>query len=145
MALKLSVSSGLFQYSPKNIEMVRNLLSTRRMETLSIFDRENFLVECSIGLLRKLQIILPKPVLMTIYKAFVRPHLDYGDILINQELKHIILSKTRRNIIQCLFNYKRDGLWHFKRKTLPRLGLEFLENRPCIRNLCSFLKIFRNR
>ena len=32
----------------------------------------------TIGLLRKLQ------VLITIYKAFVRPHLDYGDILYDQ-------------------------------------------------------------
>ena len=30
----------------------------------------------TIGLLRKLQNILPRPALMTIYKAFVRPHLQ---------------------------------------------------------------------
>ena len=35
----------------------------------------------TIGLLRKLQNLLPRTALITIYKAFVRPHLDYGDIL----------------------------------------------------------------
>ena len=25
--------------------------------------------------------VLPQPALMTIYKAFVRPHLDYGDVI----------------------------------------------------------------
>ena len=35
----------------------------------------------TIGLLRKLQNTSPRPALITIYKAFVRPHLDYGDIL----------------------------------------------------------------
>ena len=34
-----------------------------------------------IGLLRKLQKLLARTALITIYKAFVRPHLDYGDIL----------------------------------------------------------------
>ena len=37
-----------------------------------------------IGLLRKLQNILPRPALLTIYKCFIRPHLDYGDIIYNQ-------------------------------------------------------------
>ena len=35
----------------------------------------------TIGLLRKLQNLLPRAALTTIYKAFVRPHRDYGDIL----------------------------------------------------------------
>ena len=34
----------------------------------------------TIGLLRKLQNVLPRTVLVTIYEVFVRPHLDYGDI-----------------------------------------------------------------
>ena len=38
-------------------------------------------VNKTIGLLRKLQKTFPRPVLMTMYKAFVRPHLDYGDII----------------------------------------------------------------
>ena len=38
----------------------------------------------TIGLLCKLQNTLPRQALITIYKAFVRPHLDYGDILYDQ-------------------------------------------------------------
>ena len=41
-------------------------------------------VNKAIGLLHKLQNILPKSVLLTIYKAFFRPHLDYSDIMYNQ-------------------------------------------------------------
>ena len=33
-----------------------------------------------IGAIKKLQNILPRQALLTIYKSFVRPHLDYGDI-----------------------------------------------------------------
>ena len=35
----------------------------------------------TIGLLRKLQNLLAKELLITIRKAFFRPHLDYGDVL----------------------------------------------------------------
>ena len=35
----------------------------------------------TIGLLRKFQNFLPRKLLLTIYKSFIRPHLDYGDII----------------------------------------------------------------
>ena len=35
----------------------------------------------TIGLLGKLRKLLTRPPLLTIYKSFVRPHLDYGDIV----------------------------------------------------------------
>ena len=41
-------------------------------------------VRRTIGLLRKLQKILPRPPLITIYKSFIRSHLGYGDIINDQ-------------------------------------------------------------
>ena len=38
-------------------------------------------VNKTIGLLRKLQDTLPRTLLITIFKSFVRPHLDFGDII----------------------------------------------------------------
>ena len=38
-------------------------------------------VNKTIGLLRKLQDALPRVSLITIFKSFIRPHLDYGDII----------------------------------------------------------------
>ena len=37
-----------------------------------------------IGLLRKLNNALPRLSLLTIYKSFIRPHLDYGDVIYGQ-------------------------------------------------------------
>ena len=37
-----------------------------------------------IGLIRRLSVNLPRNALLTIYKSFVRPHLDYGDIFYDQ-------------------------------------------------------------
>ena len=44
---------------------------------------ENILnkVSKTIGLLRKLQNTLHRASLLTLYKSFIRPHLDYGDII----------------------------------------------------------------
>ena len=41
-------------------------------------------VNKAVGLLRKLRNILPRTTLITIYKAFIWSHLDYGDVLYNQ-------------------------------------------------------------
>ena len=46
----------------------------------SIFSKVNK----TIGLLRKLHHILPRSPLLTVYKSFIRPHLDYGDIIYDQ-------------------------------------------------------------
>ena len=37
-----------------------------------------------VGAIKKLQNILPRQALLTIYKLFVRPHLYYGDIICDQ-------------------------------------------------------------
>ena len=46
------------------------------------------------GLLRKLQKLLPRAVQVTIYEAFIRPHLNYGDILYDQA--HNVFSPKGR-------------------------------------------------
>ena len=56
----------------------------------------------TIGLLRKLQNILPRPALLTIYKCFIRPHLDYGDIIYDQAYNLSFHQKLES--IQCALN-----------------------------------------
>ena len=41
-------------------------------------------VNKSIGLLRKLQKFLPRRSLVTIYKSFIRTHIDYAEIIFDQ-------------------------------------------------------------
>ena len=40
------------------------------------------------SLLQKFQQVLPRPSLITIYKAFIRPHIDYGDVIFDQALNN---------------------------------------------------------
>ena len=52
-----------------------------------------------IALLRKLPNLLPRKYLITVYKFFIRPHLDYGDIISDQDYNVSFLRKLES--IQC--------------------------------------------
>ena len=47
----------------------------------------------TIGLLQKLQNILAQESLLTIFKSFVRPHLDYGDVIYDQSYNNTFHQK----------------------------------------------------
>ena len=36
------------------------------------------------GIIRKLNIILPRSALLTMYRSFIRPHLNYDDVIYDQ-------------------------------------------------------------
>ena len=46
-----------------------------------------------IGVIKKLSNTLPRDALLTIYKYFVRPHLDYGDIIYDQPQNESFCNK----------------------------------------------------
>ena len=46
-----------------------------------------------IGHLQKSQLTLPRTSLLTIYKSFIRPHLDYGDVVYGQPSKYALSDK----------------------------------------------------
>ena len=99
----------------------------------------------TIGLLRKLQNTFPIQALITIYKAFVRPHLDYGDILYDQAynaLFHQKLEKIQYNTCIPIIGAIRDT---FKEKIYQELGLESLESKRWLNKLCFFFKILKNK
>ena len=48
----------------------------------------------SIGLIRKLRNFLPRPSLLQMCKSFVRPHLDYGDIIYDKAFIGSFQKKT---------------------------------------------------
>ena len=50
-------------------------------------------VNKTIGLLRKLQNILPRGSLLTIFKSFVRPYLDHGDVIYDQSYNNTFHQK----------------------------------------------------
>ena len=54
-------------------------------------------VSKTIGWLRKLQNVLQRPSLITIYKLFIRPYLYYVDIIYNQACKRVFHQTLESN------------------------------------------------
>ena len=102
-------------------------------------------VNKTIGLLRKLHNTLPRLPLLTISKSFIRPHLNYGDVIYDQAYTasfHLKIEFVQYNSALAITGAIRgtsiEKLYH-------ELGLESLEKRRWYRKLCCFYKIFRNQ
>ena len=86
---------------------------------------------------------MPRSPLLTIYKSFIRPHLDYGDIIYDQAYNayfHQKLDSIQYNAALPIVGAIRGTS---KEKLYNEPGLEALEKRRWYRKLCCFLKIFR--
>ena len=57
------------------------------------FNKVDSNVDKTIGIIRKLQNVLPQSALLTIYKSFIRPHLDYGDIIYDKAFNESFHAK----------------------------------------------------
>ena len=98
----------------------------------------------TMGLLDKLQNLLPRATLITIYKAFVIPHLDYGDVLYHQlfnTLFHEKLGSIQYNACLALAGAIRSTS---KENVYQELGLESVQIRRCYRNFRLFYEIHKN-
>ena len=83
----------------------------------------------TVAFLRKFQNILPRTALLTIYKCFVRTHLDYGDIIHDQAFNnsfHQKIESLQYNAALPIIGAIRGTL---KEKIYQELGLESLQQR----------------
>ena len=99
----------------------------------------------AISLLRKLQNNLPRAPLVTIYKSFVRPHLDYRDILYDQTFNnsfHERLESIQYNAALAITGSTRDSP---RENVYQKLGFESLQQLRRYRKLCLFFKIMKNQ
>ena len=95
-----------------------------------------------VGSIKKLSYILPRSSLITIYKSFVRPNLDYGDVIYDQPSNQTFSDKIESvqynaalAITGAIRGTSRDKLY-------KELGFESLKDRRWMRRLCYFYKIF---
>ena len=99
-------------------------------------------VKKTIGLLRKFQNILRRSALLTIYKTFIRPHLDYSDIIYDKVYNasfHQKLELLQYNACLAITGAIRGTS---KEKLYEELGLESLKLRRWHRKLSCFYKLF---
>ena len=83
----------------------------------------------TVGLLRKFQVVLPRTSLITIYKLFARPHLDYGNIMYDQasnESFHQRIESIQYNAAIAITSAIRGTS---SKKLYQELGLEPLRSK----------------
>ena len=100
-------------------------------------------VNKAVGLLRKLRNILPRTTLITIYKTFIPPDKDSGDVLYDQASNNSFIEKLESiqyNACLALTGAIRSTS---KEKIYQELGLESLRDRCWCRKLCLFYKILK--
>ena len=92
-----------------------------------------------IGIIRKLNNILPRSALLTIYRLFIRPHIGYGDVIYDQQFNSKIES-VHNNASLAITGVIRGTS---QKKLHLELGLESLRSRRCLRGLCYFYKLIK--
>ena len=98
----------------------------------------------TIGLIRKLQNLLPRTALITLYKAFVRPHLDYGDIIYDQAHNAYFYQKLESLQYNACLAITGAICSSSREKLYQELGFETLQQLRWYRKLFSFYKVFKN-
>ena len=94
-----------------------------------------------IGLLKNLSNKLARQALVTTYKAFIRPHLDYGDIVYDKPDNGKFINKIEKaqyDAALAITGAIRGTSWE---KLYAELGIESLKFRRWFRKLTCFYKI----
>ena len=94
-----------------------------------------------IGLIRRLSINLPRNALLIIYKSFVRPHLDYGDILYHKPNNENFQNKLEKVHDRACLAITGAIQGTSRIKLYDELGLHSLIKRRWCNKLIFFYKI----
>ena len=94
-----------------------------------------------ICIIKKLSNVLPRKSLIIIYKSFVKPHLDYGDLIYDQPKNESFCEQIES--VQCNVSLSITGAIKgtSRLKLYNEIGLESLKFRRWFRKLCTFYKI----
>ena len=68
----------------ENIQKHLRLLLDSKPSFFDHINEQNKKATKGVNVIRKIHLLLPLSSLLTIYKSFVRPHLDYGDVIYDQ-------------------------------------------------------------
>ena len=94
-----------------------------------------------IGIIKKLSNILPRKSLITIYKSFVRPHLDHGDLIYDQPNNKSFCQQIESGQYNASLAIT-DAIKRTTRlKLYNQIGLESFKFRQWFKKLCTFYKI----
>ena len=96
-----------------------------------------------IGMMKKLSPSVSRQTLLTIYKSFVRPILDYADIIYDKPHKGSFIEKIERLQYNACLVTTGTFKGTLREHLYQELGLESLKDRRWHRKLCFFYKIVK--
>ena len=94
-----------------------------------------------IGLMKRLSVNLPRSALLTIYKSFIRPHLEYGDILYDKPDNESFQNKIEKVQYKACLAITGAIQGTSREKLYEELGLHSLVERRRSNKLILFYKI----
>ena len=95
--------------------------------------------------LRKLYHYIPRDSLVTTYKSFIRPHLDYAGVIFDKPSSAIFsnqIESAQYNAALAITGTIRSTS---TKKLYQELGFEIMKERRWFRRLCCFYKILNNQ
>ena len=98
-----------------------------------------------IGMIKKLQPIIPRAALLTIYKSFLRPHLDYGDVIYDRAFNESFQNKLESVQYDAALAITGAIRGPSREKLYQELGLESLKSRRWYRKMCLLFKLKKNK
>ena len=94
----------------------------------------------SINVIRKINLSLPRSSLLTLYKSFVRQHLDIDDVIYDQPNNSSLSDKIESIKYNTVLAKTGAIRGTSKKKLYQELGLESLRNRRWLRRMFSLYK-----
>ena len=102
-------------------------------------------VSKTIGLIRKLRNSLPRRPLMSLWKSFIRRHLDYGDLIYDQPFNNSFKNKIESVQYKACLAITGAIRITSQERLYEELGLESFQHRRWYRNLFYLYKIVVNK
>ena len=96
-------------------------------------------------MIRKLQPIIPTAASLAVYKSFLRPHLDYGDVIYDRAFNESFQNKVESVQYNAALTITGAIRGSSREKLYQELGLESLKSRRWYRKLCLFFKLKKNK
>ena len=94
-------------------------------------------------MMKKPSTLVSRQSLLTIYKSFARPILEYGDIIYDKPHKIFFMEKIERVQYNVCFVITGAFKGTSRERLYQKLGLESLKDRRWHRKLCCFYKIVK--
>ena len=122
---------------PKHLDLILDSQQSFEEHLKTIFKTVNKTIELTRNMINS----LPRPSLMTLYKSFIRHHLDHGDIIYNQSFNNSFQNKVRSIQYNACLTITGAITGTSKERLHKELGLESLQHRPLYKELCHIYKI----